>query len=238
MDPYLTPSGIRFNDYFFSEPTRLREWIPPRYAGLCAILAADPNWAPKPFQPQYFGEFGNNTPPAAWWNEYRPMPGEADPRELFIAVLPMPFSTTAQRLAVRLAAGVGFIRDAEGEGSQYDGSGASDGVHNFADACRLTDIHAEGVARVVGTELHIGLEGGAGAGILRKAAWPNLGHAAVRWGRLDHGRNSDGRCQGFVGGVTPCVRRYRSLCAEADPRESWRYRSYPGELRRGYRRAS
>ena len=101
MDPYLTPSGIRFNDYFFSEPTRLREWIPPRYAGLYAILAADPNWAPKPFQPQYFGEFGNNTPPAAWWNEYRPMPGEADPRELFIAVLPMPFSTTAQRLAVR-----------------------------------------------------------------------------------------------------------------------------------------
>jgi len=65
------------------------------------ILAPDANWAPKPYQPLYFGEFGNNTPEAL-------LPGShAEPRAiegntmLFVAALPMPFSTTAQRWALR-----------------------------------------------------------------------------------------------------------------------------------------
>jgi hypothetical protein len=86
----LVAAGIRFNDFVFSEPTPLAEWLPPKYAGLFVIVARDPNWAPKPFQPLYFGEFGNNAPPST---------ARAD--ALFVAVLPMPFSTTAERTAAR-----------------------------------------------------------------------------------------------------------------------------------------
>ena len=93
--------GIRFNDCFFTEPVRLIEWQPPLYAGLFVILGRDPNWAPKPFQPLYFGEFGNNARDVN-------VPGDSlfpfDLRrsaELFIATLPMPFSTTSQRYTVR-----------------------------------------------------------------------------------------------------------------------------------------
>ena len=44
----MVPSGIRFNDYFFTEPTRLADLKVPKYAGLFVILATDANWAPKP----------------------------------------------------------------------------------------------------------------------------------------------------------------------------------------------
>jgi len=95
----MVPSGIRFNDCLFSEPTPLADWKVPKYAGLFVILAADANWAPKRYQPLYFGEFGNNTPEAPL--NHAPLPrGEGD-ATLFIAVLPMPFSTTAQRWALR-----------------------------------------------------------------------------------------------------------------------------------------
>jgi hypothetical protein len=93
--------GIRFNDCFFTQPTSLAEWRPPQCAGLFAILLRDPNWAPKPFQPLYFGEFGNKAQTVA-------VPGDSmypfDVRlgaELFVATLPMPFSTTCQRWALR-----------------------------------------------------------------------------------------------------------------------------------------
>src|ERR1700687_3709484 len=93
--------GIRFNDCFFTQPTPLAVWQPPQYAGLFVILAGDPNWAPKPFQPLYFGEFGNNAQEVA-------VPGDSiyhfDVRyraELFVATLPMPFSTTSQRWTLR-----------------------------------------------------------------------------------------------------------------------------------------
>jgi hypothetical protein len=95
----MVPSGIRFNDCLFSEPTRLADWKVPKYAGLFVILATDANWVPKPYQPLYFGEFGNNTPETSLPVSY------ALPRSqgyaLFISVLPMPFSTTAQRWALR-----------------------------------------------------------------------------------------------------------------------------------------
>ena len=95
----MVPPGIRFNDCLFTEPTRLADWRVPKYAGLFVILANDANWAPKPYQPLYFGEFGNNTPEVPV--NYSQLPrGEGDPT-LFISALPMPFSTTAQRWALR-----------------------------------------------------------------------------------------------------------------------------------------
>ena len=95
----MVPSGIRFNDCLFTEPTHLADWKIPKYAGLFVILAKDPNWAPQPYQPLYFGEFGNNTPEVPVHYALLPR-GEGD-ATLFISVLPMLFSTTAQRWALR-----------------------------------------------------------------------------------------------------------------------------------------
>ena len=91
-------SGIRFNDCFFTEPTCLETWNVPKFAGLFVILAGDSNWAPKPYQPLYFGEFGNNTPETPLPTD---CPGIEKGARLYVAVLPMPFSTTAQRWALR-----------------------------------------------------------------------------------------------------------------------------------------
>jgi hypothetical protein len=93
MNPY-TVEGIRFNDYVFSEPRRLVDWAPPKCAGVCAILARDPSWAPKPFQPLCFWEFGNNS-------DALRLPRTVNAEALFIATLPMPFSTSAQRAELR-----------------------------------------------------------------------------------------------------------------------------------------
>lgn len=95
-----TPLGIRFNDCFFSEPVSLASWTPPRFSGLFVILACDANWAPIPFQPLCFGEFGNNATHPLSANGYSWL-GPADRKKLFVSVLPMPFSTSAQRAAVR-----------------------------------------------------------------------------------------------------------------------------------------
>lgn len=95
----LTP-GIRFNDCMFSEPAPLEGWIPPQFAGLYAVLSADPNWAPKAFRPLYFGEFGNTTPAAAFFRDCPALLHGAAERSVFIALMPMPFSTTSQRWAV------------------------------------------------------------------------------------------------------------------------------------------
>ena len=89
--------GIRFNDWVFTEPARLFEWRQPACAGLFVILAKQAQWAPKPFQPLYFGEFGNNghnTLALDGW-----APGGMD--TLFVATLPLPYSTTAQRCTLR-----------------------------------------------------------------------------------------------------------------------------------------
>lgn len=89
--------GIRFNDFVFSEPVPLGTWTPPKFAGLFVVLAGDNNWSPRPFQPLYFGEFGNNAPCRAGLGSSRvPMQ-----RGLFISVLPLPFSSSAQRLEAR-----------------------------------------------------------------------------------------------------------------------------------------
>jgi len=96
----MVPSGIRFNDCLFTEPARIADWKVPKYAGLFVILAKNPNWAPKPYQPLYFGEFGNNTPGPLVPGNYGRVP-HSQHDALFISVLPMPFSTTAQRWALR-----------------------------------------------------------------------------------------------------------------------------------------
>jgi len=94
------PTGIRFNDAMFSDPVQLAGWMPPKFAGLFGILLEDPNWAPKHFQPLYFGEFGNNASVAALVDFGRLLTA-ANGRTLLIAILPMPFSTTAQRRTLR-----------------------------------------------------------------------------------------------------------------------------------------
>lgn len=98
MSGYLFSTGVRFNDCIFSEPVRLAEWIAPGSAGILAILARDGNWAPRPFQPLYFSEFGND---ARHSPESRGVPAGPLGAQLYVAVLLMPFSTAQQRTALR-----------------------------------------------------------------------------------------------------------------------------------------
>jgi len=94
MNPYLVAAGIRFNDYVFSEPKHIVEWAPPKCGGVCVILARDAAWAPKPFQPLCFVEFGNNS-------DLRRMSRMPNIDALFVSAIAMPFSTSAQRSEVR-----------------------------------------------------------------------------------------------------------------------------------------
>jgi hypothetical protein len=80
---------IRFNDCLFTEPVRFSGWMPPACGGLVVVLAQDPNWVPRGFRPIYFGEFGNGSARVA---------GNS---QLFVAVLPMPFSSSTQRRTLR-----------------------------------------------------------------------------------------------------------------------------------------
>lgn len=89
--------GIRFNDCMFSEPIAAAAFTMPKSAGIFAVLVSDPNWAPKAWQALYFGEFGNNTPARALPFNYEQLQAAARGRTLMVSVLPMPFSTTAQR---------------------------------------------------------------------------------------------------------------------------------------------
>jgi len=89
----LIPPGIRFNDCLFSEPAPLQAWRQPGCAGIVAILARNPQWSPKPLQPLYFGEFGNDAASRAV------LPANAS-RDLLVSVLPMPYSSAAQRRAL------------------------------------------------------------------------------------------------------------------------------------------
>lgn len=97
MDSNSGYFGIRFNDCLFSEPVCLAAWTQPRFAGLIVILVNDPNWAPRPFQPLYFGEFGNNAPLPPLLRDYARLTALAKGRTSYVSVLPMPFSTAAQR---------------------------------------------------------------------------------------------------------------------------------------------
>ena len=89
--------GIRFNDCMFSEPAVATAFAVPKCAGLLVVLASDPNWAPKAFQPLYFGEFGNNLPVRTLPFNYPQLHAAAHGRPLMVSVLPLPYTTTAQR---------------------------------------------------------------------------------------------------------------------------------------------
>lgn len=96
----MATSGIRFNDFFFTEPISLSAWTLPKCAGLYCVLVDDPNWAPKSFQPLCFGEFGNNAQTSAILRDCLHT-ATAKGKTLFVSVLPLPFSTTQQRMALR-----------------------------------------------------------------------------------------------------------------------------------------
>lgn len=93
MPCYAVPPGIRFNDCLFTEPAPLAAWRPPGCAGIVAILARNPQWSPKPLQPLYFGEFGNDSREPV-------MPANARREDLLVSVLALPYSTMAQRRAL------------------------------------------------------------------------------------------------------------------------------------------
>jgi hypothetical protein len=86
--------GIRFNDCLFSEPVPLTAWRPPSCGGIVALLARNSQWAPKPLQPLYFGEFGNDAAGATC------LPVLARRDDLLVSTLPMPYSSVAQRAAL------------------------------------------------------------------------------------------------------------------------------------------
>ena len=65
MPSLFVPPGLRFNDSVFSEPVPFAAWAPPACAGILVILRHHPQWSPKPFQPLYFGAFGNDATRAA-----------------------------------------------------------------------------------------------------------------------------------------------------------------------------
>jgi len=118
MSSYLIAPGVRFNDCYFSEPVRFAEWTPPPCGGLLAILVRDPDWAPKPFRPLVFGEFGND---ALQGFAYARLCAAAM-QNLYVAVLPLPFSTAGQRRALRseLAAAYNPIFQARGSASDEE----------------------------------------------------------------------------------------------------------------------
>jgi hypothetical protein len=98
MISYVVGPGIRFNDSLFSEPVPLNNWTGAKCAGLFVVLVRDGNWAPRSFQPLCFGEFGNNVRGPLVADCIRTA---AHATPLFVAVLPMPFSSSAQRCGVR-----------------------------------------------------------------------------------------------------------------------------------------
>jgi hypothetical protein len=94
MPCYFVPAGIRFNDYLFTDPMPLPSWRPPSCGGIVSVLARNPQWGPKPLEPLYFAEFGNNAGSGAVGPR---LPQEMRGRDLLVSVLPMPYSTTLQR---------------------------------------------------------------------------------------------------------------------------------------------
>lgn len=91
--------GIRFDDCMFGEAQHISQYMRPQYAGVLVILRRNSQWAPKPFEPLCFVEFGNNAQNTL--AESLRIAAPAAARDLFVALLPMPFSTIAQRFSLR-----------------------------------------------------------------------------------------------------------------------------------------
>lgn len=86
MPCYWMPAGIRFQQYWFTEPVPLAGWRPPAVPGIAVILQRNPQWGPKPLEPLYFGDCTE-------------LP-HARREDLMVAMMPMPYSHPAQRRAV------------------------------------------------------------------------------------------------------------------------------------------
>jgi len=95
MPWYFNPPGIRFNDYLFTDPVPFLNFRPPGLAGVAVVMARNPQWSPKPLQPLFFSEFGNNAANGA----LPQLPAQAGSQDLYISVLAMPYSTASQRRA-------------------------------------------------------------------------------------------------------------------------------------------
>lgn len=101
MNLHLVPPGIRFDDYVFTEARHISQWVHPRCGGVLVVLTRNAQWAPKPFEPLYFEEFGNSAPQSV---SQAPGIGLGQPTasaDIFVAVLPLPFSTASERCRVR-----------------------------------------------------------------------------------------------------------------------------------------
>jgi hypothetical protein len=64
------------------------------------ILVRDAEWAPKPFRPICFGEFGNNAPAEAVMQVCAPVLSADARANACVSFLALPFTTTAQRWAL------------------------------------------------------------------------------------------------------------------------------------------
>jgi hypothetical protein len=73
---------------------QIAAWRPPSCAGIVAVLVRNPQWGPKPFQPLYVAEFGNDAARIGI------LPASLCREDLLVSVLPMPYSTAAQRRAI------------------------------------------------------------------------------------------------------------------------------------------
>src|SRR5262245_10537867 len=87
------PVGIRFADLLFSEPLPLETCQLPHGHGLFAVLMPDDTWAPRQYQPLFFGEYGNlqDAPTAAVRRDhYLRWLRTAAGRQLYIAICSAP----------------------------------------------------------------------------------------------------------------------------------------------------
>ena len=96
--PASVSAGIRFGNYFFSEPVPLGGYASPEPSGLFAVLVPDPTWAPRPFQPLFFGEFSGAGPTR---DDYLCWLRAAAGRHLYAAASRAPQGSAALRELVR-----------------------------------------------------------------------------------------------------------------------------------------
>jgi hypothetical protein len=94
--PETLPRGIRFGNFVFEEPVRWGAYSP-EYSGIFGILLPDFTWAPKPFQPIFFGEIRGAASAAMTQDEYVSLLRTAAGRELYVASCQMPFAAASQR---------------------------------------------------------------------------------------------------------------------------------------------
>jgi hypothetical protein len=96
--------AITFNDHDFSDPIEINHWIPPRVAGLFAILIPDTTASPQHLRAIYFGESGDLSDREFFktHQKYRCWLQWASSEDnLFIATYLMPSSSAEERFAAK-----------------------------------------------------------------------------------------------------------------------------------------